>query len=384
MRVTSLAANGPGSLAAALAQRGARTLVFEVGGVIDLAGHSLDITEPYVSIAGQTAPTPGITLIRGGIEVHTHDVTIQHLRVRPGEAGHPKSSDWEVDGISAGRGAHDVIVDHCSLSWATDENLTASGPRFDGSTPDAWRASTSHRITFSHNIVAQGLSNSTHHKGEHSKGTLVHDNTTDIAVVRNLYLSNVERNPYFKGGARGVVVNNWIVNPRAYAMKFALNADEWGDDHPHQIAQMAIVGNAFDYGPDTRPGVGLLLVDGVGQCELFLRGNQSRDRSGQPVSSITGKEQLVSVRAQAPLWPAQLDALPVEQLRAFLSEHAGARPWERDAIDARVVADANAATGTIVNSESEAGGYPTLPATHAAFQPAKWDLECLFDRERAN
>src|SRR6185369_4746388 len=102
-------------------------------------------------------------------------VILSHLRVRPGEAEQAKKSGWEIDGITTARGAFDVVVDHCSTSWATDENLSASGPRFDGENVEAWRASTSHRITFSNDIVAEGLSRSTHGKGEHSKGSLIHD-----------------------------------------------------------------------------------------------------------------------------------------------------------------------------------------------------------------
>ena len=74
----------PSSRAAA---RGPRIVVFEVGGVIDLGAKTLTVREPFVTIAGQTAPSPGITLIRGGIDLATHDVIVQHIRVRPGMAG---------------------------------------------------------------------------------------------------------------------------------------------------------------------------------------------------------------------------------------------------------------------------------------------------------
>ena len=77
--------------------------------------------------------------------------------MRPGEAGQAKGSGWGEDAFSTQVGAHDVIVDHCTFTWATDENLSASGPRFTGATPDDWRAGTSHRITFSYNIIAEGL-----------------------------------------------------------------------------------------------------------------------------------------------------------------------------------------------------------------------------------
>ena len=205
-----------------------RIIVFEVGGVIDLDLRTLRITSPNVTIAGQTAPSPGITLIRGGIDVATHDVILQHIRVRPGEAGQAKGGTWGEDAFSTQVGAHDVIVDHCTFTWATDENLSASGPRFTGSTPADWREGTSHRITFSHNIIAEGLANSSHPKFEHSKGSLIHDNVTDILIYANLYAHNVERSPLFKGGVRGAIVNNFIYNPGTRAVHYNLQPLEWG------------------------------------------------------------------------------------------------------------------------------------------------------------
>lgn len=94
IRVTTLAKDGPGSLAAALAAKGKRVIVFEVGGVIDLERSTLDITEPYATIAGQTAPSPGITIIRGGIDLKGHDVIMSHLRVMTGVDGQAKLSGW--------------------------------------------------------------------------------------------------------------------------------------------------------------------------------------------------------------------------------------------------------------------------------------------------
>ncbi|MES2441537.1 MAG: hypothetical protein V4574_01795 [Pseudomonadota bacterium] len=105
--------------------------------------------------------------------------------------------------------AHDVIVDHCPFARATDENLPASGLRFGGGeTVEAWRARTSRRISFTSNIVAEGLSHSSHAKGEHSKGSLIHDNVTDVLIAGNLYAHNYERNQLFKGGAHAASANN--------------------------------------------------------------------------------------------------------------------------------------------------------------------------------
>ena len=251
LRVTTLAAQGEGSLAEALKTKGPRIVVFEVGGVIDLGVRTLKVKEPFLTIAGQTAPQPGITLIRGGLDIATHDVVVQHLRVRPGEAGLPKMSGTDFDAITLSGGAHDVIVDHCSLTWATDENLSASGPRFGGDTPEQWREATSHRITFSNNLLAEGLANATHAKGEHSKGSLIHDNARDILIVGNLYAHNNERNPMFKGGTQGVVVNNLIYDPGQRAIHYNLVAAEWLG-HPYQDGRLALVGNVMRAGPSTR------------------------------------------------------------------------------------------------------------------------------------
>jgi hypothetical protein len=82
--VTTLANDGPGSFREAVQMSGPRVVVFEVGGVIALL-NNIRVTEPYLTIAGQTAPDPGITLIGGGLVVSTHDVLVQHLRSRPGD-----------------------------------------------------------------------------------------------------------------------------------------------------------------------------------------------------------------------------------------------------------------------------------------------------------
>ena len=111
IRVTTLAKDGPGSLAEALAGTGPRIIVFEVGGAIDLERSSLRIDQPYVTIAGQTAPSPGITLLRGGIDVATHDVKISHLRILTGVDGQAKRSGWEADAFST-IAAHDDRKQH--------------------------------------------------------------------------------------------------------------------------------------------------------------------------------------------------------------------------------------------------------------------------------
>jgi hypothetical protein len=284
LRVTTLAASGPGSLLAALEADGPRIVVFEVGGVIDMAQHEIKISKPFLTVAGQTAPAPGITLIRTGIDVTTHDVVLQHIRVRTGSADQAKRGGWEPDAFST-ISAHDVIVDHCSMSWAIDENLSASGPRFTGKTPEDWRRGTSYRVTFSNNIISEGLKYATHSKGEHSKGSLIHDNASDILIVGNLYANNYERNPLFKGGVHGMVINNLIYNPGPRAVHYNLIAEEWRDQ-PYQVGQMALIGNVLRGGPSTPPGLALFMLGGSGDVELYEDDNIAVDWVGRPLQKL--------------------------------------------------------------------------------------------------
>ena len=156
IRVTNLNADGPGSFTAAVTAKGPRIVVFEVGGVIDFGRKEIDIREPFLTVAGQTAPSPGITIIKGGINIRANDVVVRHIRIRTGADGQAKRSGWEADAINT-VSAHRVIVDHCTMSWAIDENMSASGPRFKGSNVAEWRNGTSKDITFSYNAAYEGL-----------------------------------------------------------------------------------------------------------------------------------------------------------------------------------------------------------------------------------
>ena len=383
IRVTTLAAAGPGSFIEALETRGPRILVFEVGGVIDLEQRSVRIAEPHLTIAGQTAPSPGITLIRGGLDVATHDVVIQHLRVRPGQAGAAKRSGLEIDAISTLGGAHDVIVDHCSLTWATDENLSASGPRFEGSNPEEWRKNTSHRITFSNNLIAEGLARSTHSKGEHSKGSLIHDNVTGILIIGNLYAHNVERSPLFKGGVRGAVINNLIYNPGPRAVHYNLIAEEWGQQ-PYQTGQVMLIGNVLRGGPSTPPDLALFMLGGSGNVELFAADNLAVDWVGRPLPAegrySTAKASIVHLTSAPPM-PEGVTPLPASEVQDSVIRNAGARPWDRDAVDKRIIADTIEGRGEIIDSEQQVGGYPVQTPTRQAFKPADWDLRFMTRRQ---
>jgi pectate lyase len=375
IRVTNLNGEGPGSLRAAIETAGPRIVVFEVGGVIDLNRRTLVVREPFMTIAGQTAPSPGITLIRGGTDIASHDIIIQHLRIRPGSAGQARGSAWDEDAIST-QSAYNIIVDHCTLTWATDENLSASGPRFTGSTPDEWRAGTSRRLTYSHNIIAEGLADSSHSKFEHSKGSLIHDNISDILIYANLYAHNVERSPLFKGGVRGAIVNNFIYNPGQRAIHYNLMAEEWGSQ-TFQNGQMSVVGNVLRAGPSTPRDLAFMMIGGHGDVEYFGRDNIAVDRIGNPLPMFgryaTGRARIIEVR-RAPTWPQGLDAMAAADVERYVLRNAGARAWDRDRHDIRVIADAAEGRGQIINSEEEVGGYPVQEMTRRPCDPSDWNL----------
>jgi len=361
LRVTSLASEGPGTLRAALAVKGPRRILFEVAGVIDLARKSLSIREPFVTIDGASAPSPGITLIRGGISVSAHDVVIRHIRVRAGADGAAPKSGWEVDGLSTSA-AHDVIVDHCSFAWATDENLSASGPRFaGGDTVEAWRQNTSQRISFTRNIVAEGLSHSSHAKGEHSKGSLIHDNVTEVLIAGNLYAHNYERNQLFKGGAQALTANNLIYDPGNRCMHYALNEEEW-TGHDWTVGRLAIVGNVVRGGASTRADLPFLILEGQGDLELYARDNRHRHADGRRMAAlgvISNRDPKVVALPRAPFWPPGFKARPAHEVEAWVLAEAGARPWDRDRVDKRIVAEVRARKGRVIDDERQVGGYPT-------------------------
>lgn len=378
IKVTTLAPTGPGSLSEALDADGPRIIVFEVGGVIDFAKQEIRIRKPFVTVAGQTAPSPGITLIRTGIDVSAHDVILQHIRIRVGGAGAAKRSGWEPDAFSSVTGAYNIIVDHCSFTWAVDENLSASGSRFIGANEEEWRKNVSHNVTFSNNIIAEGLANSTHAKGEHSKGSLIHDNVSNILIIGNLYAHNYERSPLFKGGVRGMIINNLIYDPGPRAVHYNLIPEEW-EGHEYLRGQMTLLGNVLRAGPSTPHDIALFMLGGSGDIELYEADNIAVDRLGNPLPK-TGRYTTSSAKIlplKKPAMPFGVKPMSAVAVQDSVIKNVGARPWDRDKVDARIVADTIEGRGKIIDDESEVGGYPQYPETRKTFNEKEWDLATM-------
>ncbi len=376
IKVTNLNSSGPGSLREAIEAKGPRIVVFEIGGVIDLEGKTLSIKNPFITIAGQTAPGPGITIIKGETNAKdTHDVIIQHVMFRSGDMDKAKMAGGDADSFSA-VGSYNIIIDHCSLSWGTDENLSASGKRFKGADVNEWRQNTSHNITYSNNLIFEGLSDSIHPKGEHSKGGLIHDNATGILLYGNLYASNMERNALFNGGVHAAEINNLIYNPGKKAIHYNLVAHEW-ENVPFQTGQITLIGNVMRHGPNTVKDLPLFSFGGVGDVQLYMKDNQAFNQNGKPVALI-GSYSASSgkiIDTKTPYITNDIRILPARTIEDQIYLSVGARPWDRDPVDFKILSDVVEGRGDIINSQTQNYiGYPKYAPVTRPFNENDWNL----------
>lgn len=373
IKVTNLNSDGPGSFKEAVTAEGPRVVVFEVGGVIDLDKQQIKINNPYLTIAGQTAPSPGITLIRGGITFNTHDVVMQHIRVRMGDAGAKIGDKFEPEISTAGNGnSYNIVVDHCSVSWGVDENLSISGKRGKG------KENASRNITYSNNFISEGLAWSVHSKQtmNHSMGTLVMDDCSDISIIGNYYAHNYERNPWFKGSSSGLVVNNLIYDPGAWAIRLSWIPKEWKDLEERPVSPMvSIVGNYEKEGPSTT----VVAMVGSNYPENdergYLEDNIIVKEDGVTEGKITDESIPITLLDEKPIWIDGLSVLKAEDVPSYVLRYSGARPLDRDETDKRLVAEFYYGTGAIINSQNEVGGYPEAEETYRELDPIEGTIE---------
>lgn len=330
-RVNSLAERGPGSLRDAVQASGPRIIVFDVSGTIHLH-QDLIISQPFVTVAGQSAPTPGITLRGAGIRVETHDVVLQHLRIRVGDdpvGPSPRSRDGlQITGPSA----FNIIADHLSVSWAVDENVSITRG--------------AHDITISNSIISEALNSSLHPEGRHSMGILVGEGCFRVALIRNLLAHNSERNPRIKGDSAVLAVNNLAYNCANNAFVVV--------GSPDGPSFVSLVGNVFLPGPDTPYDIKAIHFSSRAHklSKLYLLDNLLAERPSKPL--------IFSLAALPPIWNPAVKIYPARKIEALLMQHAGARPRERDPIDRRIVEEVFMRTGQIINSQKEIGGW-SLP-----------------------
>lgn len=338
IEVTTLADGGPGSLRAALAETGARTIVFRVAGEIWLR-ETLLIREPFVTVAGETAPSPGITLMGDRLRLRSHDVVLRHLRVRVGAL--PTGFDAQnrdgmtIDGSADGRSpAYNILVENCSISWAIDEGLQLWGPN-------------SHDITVRRSIIAEGLHRSIHPKGAHSMGLIVGGGLRNIRLEENLFAHNAFRNPAV-AGAEVAIVNNLIYNPLHNAIHFY-------PDRQRLPTRAVIVGNVVVAGPDTRPR---LVTFGHGLnpgSEFHMLDNRAiGTQAFMPEERAGRKGEEPVTRVAVPPLPLPATPLPSAAVEAHVLAQAGARPADRDATDRRIIAEVRDRKGRVRDEPPDA------------------------------
>lgn len=392
IEVTNLNDSGPGSLRACLEASGPRICVFRKGGTIAV-NSPLRILNPFITIAGQTAPGGGITLrnaagssIDATLSVQTHDVVIRYLTVRRGPGGAGDALEIAEPGIDK---AYNVIIDHCSFSWGVDETVST------------WYAA--HDITIQWSIVSESLDCSTHPKGCHSKGLFVgsyasdEDKTTpgarDISLHHNLMAHNGERNPQIKTAGLVDVVNNVSYNPFSTFSHV---------DMEDQMAKVLVnyVGNYFQSGPNTDEDVGIKAIYntpiGAG---IYIDGNVVRYRDGSELLSVyvvdyDSRQYLVNAKFTAPV----VTTVPAAEAYDLVLAGAGSTKgldcqgaffWRRDAIDDRVINDVKNLTGRIIDDPADVGGWLSLepgtacPDADRDGMPDAWEQRYGFDPNNA-
>ncbi len=353
--VTNLNDSGPGSLRSALEVRGPRIVVFRVSGTITLKS-AIRVREPYLTVAGQTAP--------GGIQIRgsgpsdpdwgvwfvngAHDIVLRHLRVRMGgKMKHDAGCNILFWG-TAEPGVHDVIVDHCSVSWGSDTQLDWYGSYLD-------------RATFQWNLIGECYMGN--HIGSGTPGP-----PRNVTLHHNLYANLGSRTPLMQHADRfdfrNNIIYNWGGNNGAVFGQFALNHSVFGN----------VVNNLWLSGPQSRypylsvANGGPTRIDGsaaeAGGTRIYLSGNwgprsphgSPNDWTGHGVntwdyyerdgdgSTRLADEAQYAAAEPFPAPPVRTD--PVSHLLARVLPTVGASKPARDSVDRRIVASVRNRTST--------------------------------------
>jgi hypothetical protein len=339
--VTSLADSGPGTLRAACEQGGARTVVFNVAGIIKLKT-PLIIRAPYITIAGQSAPGDGVCVAGESVWINTHDVIIRFMRFRRGETWVGRRDD-AIGGNPVGN----IMIDHVSASWGLDENMSMYRHMYNDSTGKTEEKLGTVNITIQNSIFSEALDTWNHAFGS----TLGGENCT---FMRNLWADNAGRNPSI--GWNGVfnfannVVFNWV------------HRSTDGGDYK---ALYNIINNYYKPGPLTpkdspvgyrilKPESGRSKLPYVVFGRVHMEGNivegnervtkdnwdggvQIEGKDGNEMDLETAKTYFAKMRYYKPHPMAKISILPTQRAYNYVLENVGATLPKRDPVDTRVI-----------------------------------------------
>lgn len=332
--VTSLADSGAGTLREACEAGGARIIVFNVAGIIQLE-KPISIRAPYVTIAGQTAPGDGVCIAGETFAIDTHDVIIRHMRFRRGATDVTRRDD-ALGGSPMGN----VIIDHVSASWGLDENMSLYRNMFKANKNSDREKLPTSNLTIQNSISSEGLDTYNHAFGSTIGGL----NST---FVRNLWANNISRNPSIGMYGSFNFVNNVLFN--------WWNRSIDGGDYR---SQFNIINNYFKPGPITpkdepisyrilKPESGYLDPKTYGRA--YVAGNVVEGNPDVTQDNWNGGVQLEDMLEaekndrfeyikQNKMFSMQnVEMMAAEEAYDFVLDNAGATLPKRDAVDERVI-----------------------------------------------
>ena len=342
VHVTNLNASGPGSLADAVSQPN-RTVVFDVGGVIDITGQNLTIAS-NLTIAGQTAPGEGITIYGGRVIMsNSSNVIMRYIRMRGSISMPEDKCTLTMDYCD------NVILDHCSISWGRWDNVHIK---------DA------NNITYQNCIISEGI--------EPQRFGAITDGTRNWTISHCLWTNNKSRNPKMKCYLQ--YYNNVVYNYGIGIVGGHSAADNYQD----------VMNNYFITGPSS--GSSNKYFDQWTETDhLYSTGNYTDDNrdgklNGRLITDYNGATpmQQPNLKCQAPM-----NLEPAEDAFYAVMEHAGASRV-RDSHDLRIIEQlASLGTkGAFIANEQDVGGIGTLAGADA---PADSDGDGMPDEwEKAN
>lgn len=344
-----------GSFRAACMAKEPRTVIFKVSGNISLKTQ-LIITEPFLTIAGQTAPGDGICIKDFDVTIrNNHDVIIRYIRFRPGD-----TAKQELDGFSIFR-CENVIIDHCSVTWGIDENLSVT--------------SASKNITVQWCIIAEALHNSYHHKGNHGYGSII-GGYDGITFHHNLYAHNRSRNPRPSGGS-GIGAGPRIDFRNNLIYNWGNRAGYTGDT----AIRLNYIANYFKPGPSSKENKYIFKNGGelnrIYAKDNYFEGHIKGSKDNKKIIYFKDEKNWVTK-------PFSVEKVKTETAHTAykkIIEECGAILPVRDEVDKRIMESVKNRIGKLIDSQKEVGGWPelkSLPAPEDSDNdgmPDEWEKE---------
>ena len=335
--ITNLNDDGPGSFRWACEQGGARIIVFNVSGIINLKTPVI-LRAPYVTIAGQTAPGDGVCIAGESFQVDTHDVIVRHMRFRRGN-----THVWNREDSFGGNPIGNIMIDHCSCEWGLDENISFYRHMFDMGDGKPKRKVPTVNVTIQNTISAKALDTYNHAFGS----TIGGENST---FMRNLWADNTGRNPSIGWGGVFNFVNNIIYNwvhrtadggEFSTMSNFINNYYKPGPLTPKQsnvgwriVKAESRSNKLFPYKQFGRVYATGNIMEGYPEItkDNWAGGIQTADKDGD-----LGEDELALMRSNEPFEMPYMTIIPSEQTFDRVLDNVGAMLPTRDIVDQRIV-----------------------------------------------